>query len=189
MAEPCCQPPPAENASGKCPGDVALDALLQDVLACLRRRRDTPLQEDDDEGLPISPAVFQALVSKHFSQAGRPPVSAAGLPAALDRLVEESLEEGPPSTTGDGACTPLAAAVSVAPAGPETGPEVEAALHAWIESLCLVLREVHPRAIEILALKRGGFDERDVSERLALPLRLKRRIMGDLRAAWQRRRS
>lgn len=187
MADPCCPSPLAENASQECAGDVALETLLQDVLACLRRRRDTPLQDDDDEGLPISPATFQTLVQKHFSQTGRWQTSAAGLPVALDRLIEESLQQGPFSAAGNGSFASRAAAEDLTPEAPESGNQIEAALHAWIESLCGILRELHPKTIEILALRRGGFDERDVSERLGLPLRLVRRILNDLSAAWQGR--
>lgn len=189
MADPCCRLPLTENAASQRSADAALVALLQDVLGCLRRRRDTPLQEDDDEGLPMNPATFQALVARHFSQAGPRQFGAAGLPTALDRLVDQSLEENASDLAGESFWTSHAAAEDYTPAATENGAAIEPALHAWIESLWNVLREVHPRAIEILALRRNGFDERDVSERLTLPLRLVGQIVNDVRIAWQRRRS
>jgi hypothetical protein len=186
MADPCHQPVHPDSDSGRREMGGALEALLPDVLACLRRRHSMPLQ-DDDEGLPISAATFHALASKHFPQPWKSQLNGVDLRSALDRLVDQLLVVGQPSMAGDCSGAPLISADDSPQARPEAGKEIETALSAWLESLWTSLREVHPKAIEVLALRREGFQEREVSERLMLPLRLVRRIVDDTRAAWQRR--
>jgi DNA-directed RNA polymerase specialized sigma24 family protein len=171
-----------------CEVGVALEALLQDVLACLRRHRDTPLQEVD-EGPPLSGATLRALALKHFPQEWESHLGAVGLRSALNQLIDQVLNDGQSATAGECSWAPLIPADGMPQAASVTGEEIETALRAWIEGLWTALREVHPRAIEIVALRHDGFQERDIGERLALPLRLVHRIVRDVRTAWQRRES
>jgi hypothetical protein len=129
-------------------------------------------------------AVAQTLALKHLPPEGQPRLGAVGLRSALNQLVDQLLDDGQSAPSEYCRAHPLSADLAPpdAPAGCE---EVETALRSWIEGLGGAFREVHPTAIEIVALRRDGFQDRDIAERLKLPLRLVRRIMVDVQAAWR----
>ncbi|MBI3467038.1 MAG: hypothetical protein HY000_28825 [Planctomycetes bacterium] len=173
--------PQANDNADPCELETQFGPLLQEVLAILRRRRETPLQSVAEGPSMDACCVF---ARRYFPAESQSQPSAVGLRSALNQLVQQLLDDGQSPASRE-CCWARPIPVDD---GPES-EEVEKTLRVWIEDLCAVLREGHPRAIEIAAWRGDGFQERDVAERLVLPLRLLRRIVSDVRAAWQRRES
>jgi hypothetical protein len=175
-----------EDSFDVCEPRAVAAALLQDTLACLRRYRDTPLQAED-AGLPMSERDFHALALKHLSQELDPRLNALDLRSALNQLVDQLLSDGH-SAAAVGCMSAFTAADDAGHRASASDDEIEAALRAWVEGLATALREVHPRALEIVALRSEGFHELDVAQRVSFPLRLVRRIMRDVQTTWRRTR-
>lgn len=133
--------------------------LLQRMLACLRRSRETPLQfEIDAAGI-----VAAALADAPASLAG----DESGATTGLNGLIED-----------------LLGAEHRASSGRETASK-PASLAAWLTRLYRSLRAVHPAAIDIVALRLDGYDDRAIAERLRLGPRLVRHITSQMRADWE----
>lgn len=133
-------------------------ALLQRMLACLRRSRETPLQFEIDAGGIVAAALADASSAVARDQ--------AGAESALNELIEDLLgvERG----------------VSFAPEAVRP-----AGLAAWLARVYRTLRAVHPATIDILALRLDGLEDRAIAGRLHLGLRLVRQITRETRADWE----
>jgi hypothetical protein len=55
----------------------------------------------------------------------------------------------------------------------------------WLQHVNLVFQAIHPAAIDILGLRLEGHEDREIAERVGLGLRLVRRILQDMRLAWE----
>ena len=60
------------------------------------------------------------------------------------------------------------------------GSEHQEELAHWFHGLSSVLKETHPRAVEILRLRFSGLDSRGIAARLNLPFRLVQHVLADL---------
>jgi hypothetical protein len=60
-------------------------------------------------------------------------------------------------------------------------------LATWLDALYETARHTHPRAIDVLALRVEGWDDREIARKLGLGLRLTVRIRIDLVVALQPR--
>jgi hypothetical protein len=153
-----------------------LQPLLQEMLARLRRYRDMPLQDGID-GAGIVQAALRSL------SAGPSAAESSHLPdlgvvkVILDGLIERALGDEGHSQEGER---------SVPAAGRLDGAGGNGAgLAVWLEHLHAALRGAHPAAVEIVGLRVEGCQDREIAQRLGLGLRLVRRIIRDLRPAWE----
>jgi hypothetical protein len=64
---------------------------------------------------------------------------------------------------------------------PEIDGDVVDALASWLEAFIQCLQEIDPLAVEIIALRSEGFNNRAISEGLDTGLRLINRIVEDIR--------
>jgi hypothetical protein len=134
-------------------------ALLQRMLACLRRSRETPLQFEIDAAGIVAAALADA----------------SALSAAGDARAESSLNE----LIGE-----MLGAEESIPFTPETASRQET-LAEWLTRFYRPLRAVHPSAIDILAMRLNGFGDREIAERLELGLRLVQHTVAAMRAEWK----
>lgn len=146
-------------------------ALLRAMLACLRRHRDTPLQD----GIDRAGIVQAALRTVSASPCAPGSSHLADLESdlvLLDGLIAGSLrdEQSPPEPQPS-------AGRPDRPAGND--------LAAWLEQLHAALHATHPAAVEVVALRVEGCQDREIAQRLGLGLRLVRRLIQDLRQARQ----
>jgi len=131
--------------------------LLQRLLACLRRSRETPLQfEIDSAG--IAAAVLADFSPERAKDAKR-------VVGALSALIDECMRG---DASGDVDCDRAAAS----------------SLVEWIDRFYRAMRSVHSAAIDILALRVEGFEARDIADRLNLGLRQVHSILREMRASW-----
>jgi hypothetical protein len=147
-----------------------LTMLLQDLLARIRRARETPLEFGLDSAA-IARAAWRVVLS---GLPDAPSLDGQAVTAGLDRLVQEAIQDEY-AVPGVDSGRVQDDAIACIDAGD--------ALAAWLEQLLRVQRAVHPRALEILALRLEGCQDREIALRLGFGLRLVRRILGDLRAA------
>jgi hypothetical protein len=156
-------------------------ALLQVLLTLLRRARETPLQFGIDSDGIVTAALREFLSQAPQTRSG-PNQNWPLVTAALDRLLVRSL--------GGNTHQPFAAPVTKgcrvlsAPDAQSFEEPVPHPLAVWLERLFAILSEIQPRAVEIVALRVEGFEDRDLAERLGLGLRLVRRIVADVRTNW-----
>lgn len=149
-----------------------LRPLLQEMLAGLRRHRDTPLQE----GIDSAGIVREAL------RASLPGTSTQGSSCLADLKVDQSALDGLIAE----ALRDEAAVGSVRSRGRLDRPAGNGAgLAGWLEQLHTVLHATHPTAVEIVALRIEDCPDREIAQRLGLGLRLVQRIIQDLRQARQ----
>lgn len=130
-------------------------SLLQRMLSCLRRSRDTLLQfEIDSKGIvATASADFSPGLASDAAQAA----------ASLNALIAQFLDS-------DGV-------------GDSPAAEV-ASLAAWLDHFYKTMRAVHPSAIDIIALRVEGFEPREIAGRLRLGLRQVQSIMREMRTSW-----
>lgn len=165
-----------------------LTPLVLELLARLRRFRETPLQEDLD-----SAGIARDCWNSFLSSLPRPEQGAfqdwQATLAALDCLIESVLPETPnpagqlsaqlptpePDTAGNGPGS------SVAGHGCQHPPT----LAAWLDDVHRSLGEVHSKSFELLGLRLEGYAPRDLAQKFNLGLRQIQRVLGDLRQAWK----
>ncbi|MCI0626862.1 MAG: hypothetical protein L0387_35315 [Acidobacteria bacterium] len=173
--------------------------LLQALLAQLRRSRETPLQFGiDSEGI-VTAAMKDFLAGVTDEQPGQWRDWQL-VTVALDELIAQFLE---PHCSSRREEAHLQFGIrnsefgidwgllrSVAPiewrGTRTTNTASPHALVVWLERFYTVVREVQPRAIDIVGLRVEGFQDRDIAERLGLSLRLVKRIVQDMRVNWER---
>jgi hypothetical protein len=156
----------------------ALQPLLQAMLVHLRRSRDTPLQFGiDAEGI-VGAALNDFLAGLRQGDMDRWQ-DWRRVTQGLDASVRQALASERPASPQAGH-NPARAT----PSNREEGAPTLPPLVAWLERFYAVLHEVHPRAMEIVALRVEGFQDRDIAERLGMGLRLVRRIVEDMQTNW-----
>ncbi len=156
-----------------------LTPLVLELLARLRRFRDTPLQEDLD-----SAGIAQDCWNSFLSSLPRQEQGAfqnwQATLAALDCLIESVLPETPnPTPKPDAASNGPGASVA------GHGCQHPATLAAWVEGVHRSLGEVHSKSFELLGLRLEGYAPRDLAQKFNLGLRQIQRVLGDLRQAWK----
>jgi hypothetical protein len=130
--------------------------LLQRLLACLRRSRETPLQFEID-----SASIVSAALADHPSVRSS---DAGDAIAALNQLVAGLLADDElPVLRSHGRNVSLA---------------------RWVDEFYRGMRSVHALAIDIIALRVEGFEPRDIAEKLGLGLRQVRSILREMRTSW-----
>ena len=151
---------------------VELRPLLGVLLSQLRRARETPLQFGID-----SEGIVERALQEILPTATAPALRCDGseVTAQLDELVLELLQ---PCDGGDRQIrTPAQRAPAL----------MDATVHPlvpWLERLHAVLSNVQVQAVEIVALRLEGFEDRAIAHRLELGLALLRRISADARKEW-----
>ncbi|MEW6304789.1 MAG: hypothetical protein AB1705_15045 [Verrucomicrobiota bacterium] len=160
--------------------EVRVASLLRELLAEARRSGDTPLQF----GIDAPEIAHNALANL---QTNDPTVASTAdwplLRAGLETLVNRYLQEELPRPGDEGPCPPPGREWPTAMAEASSPVNGFHPLTQWLEHLYRTLRGVHPRAIDILALRAEGYTDRDIAERLGMGLRLVKRILQDLRAS------
>jgi hypothetical protein len=153
----------SQAGDGRARGDLeeTLRPLLQEMLARLRRYRDTPLQDGIDSAGIVQAALRLFSAGPSAAGPGHFP-DLKSVQFVLDGLVARALGAGPLDRAGSNG----------------------AGLAGWLEHLHATLRAVHPAAVEMVGLRVEGCQDREIAERLGLGLRLLKRILRDLRAAW-----
>lgn len=153
-----------------------LRPLLKEMLACLRRHRDTPLQEGIDSAGIVQAAMRtvsagpRASGSSHLADLEIDPAILDGLIAGALRDEHDLAESQPPVPSGGRL---------------DRSAGNGAGLAVWLEQLHAELHATHPAAIEIVGFRVEGCQDREIAQRLGLGLRLVRRIIHDLRQARQ----
>lgn len=166
-----------------------LTPLVLELLARLRRFRDTPLLEDLD-----SAGIAQDCWNSFLSNLPRQEQGAfqdwQATLAALDCLIESALPEtlNPAGQLPGQLPTPEPDA-SNGPGASVAGPGCKhpPSLAAWLEGVHQSLGEVHSKSFELLGLRLEGYAPRDLAQKFNLGLRQIQRVLGDLRQAWKRR--
>jgi hypothetical protein len=183
------------DASTRADLEQKLQPLLQEMLAGVRRYLSTPLQEIIDSA-GISAVALRNLNSSNGDRESGPDHLRDWwtVKAVLDQLVERSLSDETNSFVGWDKLAKRAPAHEPyhnagGPALPLPHPTLDPGgphpLAAWLEQFYTVIREVHSRAFEIVGLRIEGYTDRDIAERLGLGLRLVRRMISDMRLAWE----
>src|SRR5262245_40584139 len=172
--------------------DNALDEvqpLLQAMLAYLRRARATPLQFGIDSDRIGSAALCECLGETAAARDEERDWSL--VITTLDELVADILKAGDYLVDGRnsgfarGLVKPIATASQPNGASRREAPPGHP-LADWLDRFHAVMCERHPRAVEMVAMKVEGFEDRDVAERLKLGLRLVKQIAEDLHMDWLR---
>ncbi len=141
--------------------------LLQRLLAPIRLSHETPLQiEIDSRGLASS--AWQFFACENPALKNKAAVNAAEIIADLNRLMLEHLSD---DCSIPGNAPPLA----------NGSPDIETALADWLDTLFQEVRTIDPEAIEIIALRVEGLDNRSISEKIKSGLRLVECIVEDIR--------
>jgi DNA-directed RNA polymerase specialized sigma24 family protein len=163
-----------------------LKPLLQEMLAGVRRHRETALLAGFDSGGIVTAALHS--VSIVAPQTALSQLRDMDAVRASFRLVLEQTLEDQPEHAGErhGArCTTKGNTPSANASKPHD-ENVVPWLASWLEIFCSVMSEVHPKAIEVVMLRLEGCDNRQVARRLGLPLRLVKRIVHDIQQACER---
>jgi hypothetical protein len=167
-----------------------LPALLERMLAPIRRSRDTPLQFDIDS-LRIVEAALQDFLPGGLDSTRAPDLDWESLISALNMLIDTILlpEKSDPSVEPAPHGSEQAIRANEGAAGEEADlsphQNFSHPLAAWLDSLFTVLRNVDNRSFEILSLRLEGFQDRDISEKLGTGLRLVKRITREMRFNWK----
>jgi len=152
-----------------------LRPLLLVMLARLRRDRDTPLRDGIDSA---------AIIQEALRTCSAVPLAVPGCPmpdlqlseAILDGVIERALRDeqrpGPERPVSSDGRLDRAVAKG-------------ADLATWLGHLHAALRATHPTAVEMVVLRVEGCEDREIAQRLGLGLRLVRRVIRDLRRAWE----
>jgi hypothetical protein len=161
-----------------------LRPVLQAMLVGIRRHRETPLLAAFDSHGIVAAAL-------HSLSNGFPKVELDELPdwnvvtTVLNYLVQQSLTDEPQHGRA-GTCMPRGAqgddASQMAHQLQEDAPHP---LVVWLEHFYTVIREVHPKGIEVVMLCLEGCDSREVARQLELPWRLCKRVIHDVQQAWE----
>lgn len=145
------------------------------LLNRMRQLSDVPLQSGIN-----GPAIVRSAWLAGGSMGGA--YEPASLPSTLDELVEEALADRRAQPC-DGRTT------SAAPEAPAAATPLDEAtletLSQWVERVFSTIRNVHKRAIDVLALRANGLSDREIARQLGLGLRLVQRMVDDIRAAWR----
>jgi len=143
-------------------------SLLIEMLSCVRHSQDTPLYFGIDG---------QRIVASALSSIEADCVEAESLREYPGEVMERI--EGLVREALGASHHALDSAAERADSRP-----LPARLVFWMEGAHDRMRAVHPMALDILGLLVEGETSREVSERLALGLRLIQRICADMRKAW-----
>lgn len=185
---------PTSDASARADLEEKLQPLLQEMLAGVRRYLSTPLQEIIDSAGITTVALRNMNLSNGDCESGPDHLRDWWtVKAVLDQLVERSLSDETPLVGWDKLAKQSSAHQPPHNAGgpalrlthPTRDPDGTHPLAAWLEQFYTVIREVHSRAFEIVGLRIEGYTDRDIAERLGLGLRLVRRMISDMRLAWE----
>ncbi len=143
-------------------------SLLAEMLASVRHTQDTPLYFGVD-GHRIAAA---ALRTAHARVGVDDPTlgDTAVVMSGIEVLVRQALGGFGPTAS------PCESDHDAAPLSHQLGE--------WMLRTHGRMREVHPLALDVLGLLVEGDTAREVAEELGFGLRLTRRIVADMRAAW-----
>ena len=149
-----------------------LRPLLNVLLAHVRRARETPLQFGIDSEEIVGVTLKTLGTDLIINRWGGWWI----VTMALDKLIDRSLHEERMD------CLALQHSQHIQSV---TGPGIDDSntshpLAKWLDCIYTAMTIVQPRAIEILALRLEGFDDRDIAQRLGMGLRLVKRIIEDM---------
>jgi len=144
--------------------------LLQRLLAPIRLSHETPLQFEID-GRGLASSAWQFFLFDNPALREKAEVNTAEIIAALDGLMLEALTD---ASSFPGNARPQA----------NGSPDIETALADWLDTLFQEVRAIDPEAIEIMALRVEGLDNRSISEKAGTGLRLVECIVKDI---WESR--
>jgi hypothetical protein len=146
--------------------------LLQRMLSLVRRSRETPLQFEIDSERIAAVALDEFGASSLFedTRLTRNLGILNGLIHQIPGGEGEPLKSDLRNTSSRSQC--------------DQGRVGMHSVAAWLEHLYGVAREIHPQAIDMLALRLQGFDARDIAQHLDLGRRLVQRVLSDMQAGW-----
>ncbi len=155
-----------------------LEPALLEMLAGVRRHRETPLMAGVDSHGIVHAALQNLSVSASQVELDYLQDSET-VEAILNLLIKQSLLDEPDHSEAR-ICSPRRE--QSRQQRNEQGPHPMA---VWLEHFHAVMGEVHPEAVEIVILRVEGCDNREVAQRLGLPLRLVKRVVHDMQRAWK----
>ena len=161
-----------------------LEPVLQEMIAGIRRHRETPLLAGFDS-TGIVDAASQSLL------ASNPNVKLVHLQdweavkLVFNLLVVRAFEDDRDHAEDSLAVSPNGRGNDrLASAREQGNGKVAHPWAVWLEQLHTVMQEVHPKAIEIMGLRLDGYKNREIAKQLELTVRLVRRIVHDMQQAW-----
>lgn len=177
--------PSAGNGLSDADLEEKLRSFLQDVLAGIRRHRETPLLAGFD-----SRGIVDTALQKFSTSAPQVDLEylqdSETVNAVFNLLIKRALVDDldHPKLR---LCLPDREQSNGAPATARQQRDGKAShpLTVWLEQFYAVMSEVHPRALEIIALRVEGCGNHEVAQRLESTPRLVRRIVHDMQQAWQ----
>ena len=174
------------NGRAGCAWAEQLTPLLQEMLAGVRRHRETALLAGfDSVGIATgalhsaSILVPQAALSHLRDMQSVKNAFSLVLKQAFRELPEHIGERGYRQHT-------VQTNSANATTGEPSNEQVAQWLAVWLEQFCAIMNDVHPKAVEVVMLRAEGCDDRQAARRLGLPLRLVKRIVCDIQQACDR---
>jgi hypothetical protein len=172
-------PQAAGTGGHKSPLVVDLAPLVQIMLGVINRCHDALLQEDF-ETLHVLRGTLAHLCGP------QPPMATDGVTWSimcheLDRLLDHVLKSPDQPQPQRALLGPAAQSDLAATPASWRNLAHQDELALWFHSLGVLLRESHPRAIEMLRLRFSGLGSRAIADRLKLPFRLVEQVLTDLR--------
>ncbi len=149
-------------------GPDPAQSLLVEMLGRVRHSQDTPLYFGID-GHRIARAALARVVAG-LAEDDSTLASAPHVMARIEELIRAALEV--PACEGQGHQPN------------PTSETLQSQLGEWMLATHQRMRLIHPMALDILGLRVAGESTRVIAEQLDFGLRLTRRILADMRAAW-----
>ena len=173
------------TSAGRGDLDEKLAPALQEMIAGIRRHRETPLLAGFDSFGIVDAAVQSLLVANpdleldHLRdwKAVKTIFNRLVLAALLDDLNPSEETRGLSNNATGGNTQP--------PAREQGNGQAIHPWAGWLEHFHSVMQEVHPKAIEIISLRVEGFQNREIAERVELTRRIVGRIVHDMQRAWK----
>lgn len=176
---------PAENGRADSELEEKLRSFLQAMLVGIRRHRETPLLAGFDSRGIVDSALQNCSTSDPQVILGHLQDSET-VNAVFNLLVKRALIDDLDRPEAS-ICLARGEQSNAAPAIARQRPNEKAPhpLTVWLEQFYAVMSEVHPRALEIVALRVESYTNREIAQRLESTPRLVRRIVHDMQQAWQ----